>query len=338
MNLDMLRENPYIREKKYDNISSFNFTPKAFFEQHWDDMTIKARGLFIDTSNNKVVARSYDKFFNIEERPETELRNLKNKMKFPVIAYRKENGFLGLISYDKDTDDLLFTTKSSLDNDYVEYFKDIFYSKVDRKGIEKIKSYAKEADVTFVFEVIDIINDPHIIKYDESTIVLLDIIHNVIDTFYPLKYEVMASIAYSIGIKPKAKVITLYNWEDFVAFYRKVLTDYKNKIEGYVFVDDNNYMLKFKTPYYLFWKEMRKIINSNKAIYTEVVKSIANNKRIYNVRLATIFIKWFYENNMRKENIIALRDKFYDDLNKIKEDLSKIKATAAECEEIFSEE
>ena len=41
---------------------------------------------------------------------------------------------------------------------------------------------------------------------------------------------------------------------------------------------------------------------------------------------------------MRKENIIVLRDKFYDDLNKIKEDLSKIKATAAECEEIFSEE
>lgn len=338
MNLDMLRENPYIREKKYDNISSFNFTPKAFFEQHWDDMIIKARGLFVDTTNGKIVARSYDKFFNIEERPETELRNLKNTMKFPVIAYKKENGFLGLISYDKDTDDLLFTTKSSLDNDYVEYFKDIFYSKVDHKGIEKIKTYAKEADVTFVFEVIDIINDPHIIKYEESTIVLLDIIHNVIDTFYPLKYEVMASIAYSIGIKPKAKIITLYNWEDFISFYRKVVDDYKNQIEGYVFVDENNFMIKFKAPYYLFWKEMRKIVNSNKTIYTEVVKSIANNKRIYNARLATIFIRWFYENNMRKENIIALRDKFYDDLNKIKEDLGKIKATAAECEEIFSEE
>ena len=55
--------------------------------------------LFIDTANGIVVARSYPKFFNVNERPETRFGMLQYKLKFPVTVYVKENGFLGMVSY-----------------------------------------------------------------------------------------------------------------------------------------------------------------------------------------------------------------------------------------------
>lgn len=57
-----LRESEYIKEREYGDISSFNFTPGAFFGKVWDEQTTKARGLFIDTRRETIVARSYDKF------------------------------------------------------------------------------------------------------------------------------------------------------------------------------------------------------------------------------------------------------------------------------------
>ena len=57
--------------KKFGNISSLNFTSKAFNDRVWDEQTTKARGLYIDTFKGRIAARAYDKFFNINERPET---------------------------------------------------------------------------------------------------------------------------------------------------------------------------------------------------------------------------------------------------------------------------
>ena len=58
------------------NISSFNFTKSAFYDKKWDDIVCKARGLFIDTKNWRIVARGFNKFFNINERPETNHTNI----------------------------------------------------------------------------------------------------------------------------------------------------------------------------------------------------------------------------------------------------------------------
>ncbi len=100
--VDKMRQNKYIYEKKYGDISSFNFTREAFYDKKWNEQTTKARGLFINTANGTVVARSYPKFFNVNERAETKFSMLQHKLKFPVTAYVKENGFLGMVSYNPD--------------------------------------------------------------------------------------------------------------------------------------------------------------------------------------------------------------------------------------------
>ena len=62
-----MRNNKYIQEKQFGNISSFNFTKAAFNNDVWDDMTTKARGLYINIPKEKIICRGYDKFWSINE-------------------------------------------------------------------------------------------------------------------------------------------------------------------------------------------------------------------------------------------------------------------------------
>lgn len=81
-----------------NNLLSVNFSRETFISKYWSDATIKARGLFIDKSSGEIVARSFDKFFNLEEVSETRFENLEKTLKFPVSLKEKLDGSLGIIS------------------------------------------------------------------------------------------------------------------------------------------------------------------------------------------------------------------------------------------------
>lgn len=257
-----LRANRYIQEKKFGNISSFNFTEKAFFDRVWDEQTTKARGLYLDTMKGKVVARAYNKFFNINERPETKFDMLQHKLQFPVTAYVKENGFLGIVSYNEYEDDLLTASKSTLDSQYALWFKEMLYHKVSSENIVKLKEYVKENNVSFVFECVDMRNDPHIIEYPDSELFLLDIVANDMD-FSKYEYDAMVDVANRFGLKTKEKAFEIATWQEFFDWYYEILEeDYEyngRKIEGFVIEDSVGYMTKLKLTYYNFWKFMRSV-------------------------------------------------------------------------------
>ena len=257
-----LRSNRYIQEKKFGNISSFNFTNKAFYDKVWDEQTTKARGLYLDTLKGKVVARSYDKFFNINERPETKFDMLQHKLQFPVTAYVKENGFLGIVSYNEYEDDLFIAGKSTTDSQFAQWFKDMLYEKVSSKNLAKLKEYIRENNVSFVFECVDMKNDPHIIEYPKSELFLLDIVKNDMN-FSKYDYDTMVDIANQFGLTPKEKAFEIATWQEFFDWYYDILEeDYEyngRKIEGFVIEDSFGYMTKLKLTYYNFWKFMRGI-------------------------------------------------------------------------------
>lgn len=268
-----LRANRYIQEKKFGNISSFNFTSKAFYNKIWDEQTTKARGLYLDTFKGKVVARAYDKFFNINERPETKFDMLQHKLQFPVTAYVKENGYLGIVSYDEYNDDLFIASKSTIDSQFAQWLKEAIYNQITEESREKMKQYAKDNNVSFVFENVDMKNDPHIIEYPESKLYLLDIVYNQMD-FAKYDYETMCDIAHQLGLTPKEKAFEIANWQDFYDWYYDILEeDYEyngRKIEGFVIEDSVGYMTKLKLAYYNFWKFMRAI--SHEAIRNGYIK------------------------------------------------------------------
>lgn len=271
-----MRENRYIQEKRYGNISSFNFTKAAFYDKIWDDQTITARGLYINIPKQKVVARAYNKFFNINERPETKFDMLENRLAFPVTAYVKENGFLGIVSYNEEDDSIFVTTKSSPDGDFATYLKDMIARKMEPSAIEAMKAYAKEHNVSFVFECVDMTNDPHIIDYETDQLFLLDIVYNDMD-FCKYNYEEMCTVANSLGLQHKEKAFVIESWQEFFDWYYNVTDeDYEyngRKIEGFVVEDANGYMVKLKLHYYNFWKFMRNV--SHEAIRFGYIRKTA---------------------------------------------------------------
>lgn len=262
-----LRNNKFVTEKKLgDDISSFNFTREAFYSANWNRQTILARGLFIDTKENKIMARSYEKFFRINEVHETELTTLKSRLQFPVRAYVKENGFLAIVSYDYKNDDLFIASKSTNKGEYVEYIK--AQLEPYKENILKHLRYYHEinSDLTLVFECVDIEKDPHIIKYEKSTLVLLDAIYNTLE-FKTVPYDDLVDFAKTkIGCPVKELAFEIKSWEDFRDLYMEVQDEeYQyngNYIEGFVFVDSNGFMTKCKTGYYNFWKFMRSVADS----------------------------------------------------------------------------
>lgn len=259
-----LRSNKYVQEKKFGNISSFNFTQKAFYDKVWDEQTTKARGLFLDTVKGSVVARAYTKFFNINERPETKFDMLQYTLQFPVTAYVKENGFLGIVSYNEYEDDLFIASKSSVDSQFATWLREMLYQKISSENITKMKEYIKQNNVSFVFECVDMKNDPHIIEYPESKLFLLDIVRNDMD-FSKYGYSQLVDIANQFGLTHKEKAFEIATWQDFYDWYYDVLEeDYEyngRKIEGFVIEDSAGYMTKLKLAYYNFWKFMRGVVH-----------------------------------------------------------------------------
>lgn len=258
--VDLMRKNKFINEKKFGNISSFNFTRDAFYDKQWNDQTMKARGLFIDTVNGKIVARSYVKFFNLNERPETEYDNLPRKLAFPVTAYVKENGFLGLVSYDATADDFFICSKSTPEGPFAEYMKASFEKNCQNK--DRLKEFLKNEDLTLVFECVDMEHDPHIIEYQESHLFLLEGIYNKLD-FEKVSYSRLKEIAAEYGLEVKTKAVELNSWQEFKDWYTEVMDqDYLfngHEIEGFVVEDSNGFMFKLKLAYYSFWKQMRHV-------------------------------------------------------------------------------
>lgn len=255
--VDMLCNNPLVREKHLANgISSFNFSNKCFFDKAWDSVNTKARGLFV--KNNNVVARSYNKFFNIGERPETEMASLRENLVFPVCAYVKSNGFLAMISADPTEDGKLFiASKSTNEGDFAGYICDVLDKTLTTAQQEEFAEYLHKNDCTAVFECIDPIHDPHIVEYSHPHLVLLDLVYNDFD-YSHTEYNTLIDVAGHFGFYCKVLSKVIANWQEFEAFIDKWAA--RANIEGFVFEDADGFMVKYKTPWYKNWKQARGVL------------------------------------------------------------------------------
>ena len=261
--LDILKKHEMINERVSNvlsHVSAFNFTHEAFQEGKWDAVSLSARGLFVNTEDGTIIARGYEKFFNVNEKPETQIHALKESLKFPIVGYNKHNGFLGITGYDKKTDTLIIASKSMLDSDFAKLFKDILGEKLGPAGIEKLYRLNKDLEVSCVFEVIDIEKDPHIIRYQENQIILLDAVRRS-EKFEKLPYNELEKIGNFLNCPIKEQAFKIDN---AIGFEQKVKSiekqDFlfnKKPTEGFVIEDSRGDMVKVKSGYYNTWKRMR---------------------------------------------------------------------------------
>lgn len=259
-----LRKHPHVQEKRfarYPGVSSFNFTRKAFEKGAWDATSLTARGLFV-ADDRRIVARAYDKFFNLEERPETEMRNLQRTLSFPLRLFVKENGFLGILGYDAATDELFFASKSTPESEFAGWFRDILTEAVGPDRIDLLKARLRDDNLSLAFEVNDPVNDPHMIEYANRHVVLLDAIRRG-GTFARLDPAELATFGATFGLPVKQEAMTFDDFDAFKAWYAAVNAegrDYRfngHHVEGFVIEDAKGFMFKVKLPFYSFWKAMR---------------------------------------------------------------------------------
>lgn len=298
--IKMLRNSKLVKEKKLSgDMSSFNFTRDAFNSKSWNNQTIKARGLFI-RNDGKIIARSYEKFFNVNENKETAFDNLQHKFSFPVFGFDKENGYLGILGYDDFKDDFVFCSKSTNDGDFANWFKDLFYDKFNEKQVAKIKQYIKENDCTFVWEVVLPELDPHIIEYKQDCLILLDAFDNTFKTNKKNYFE-LSAFAESCGIEIKKLHSVTYNWEQFCEVFE---TAKHEKNEGVVYEDSNGFYVKQKTDFYNKWKTLRGFITAiSKNPNVKITKHLDQEE--------FEFLKWLRtQENFTEDSIISLRNRF----------------------------
>jgi len=242
----------------------------------------------------KIVARGYHKFFNLNEREDTRIENLNNPFIFPLEAIEKANGYLGLLSAftDKNGDSHFhISSKTNINGEYSEVFHNMIESYLD----DDLKEMLLEKNVTLLFEVIEPEFDPHIEEYNEAQLVFLDAVRNIID--FELDYEAyklflshfinkyMNDKNDKIVIRAPKKLAVLNNYQELTQFLNNLNTvkpfDKVNYIEGAVIKEKDKvspFMFKLKTKYYKFWKYMRTIKDS---VYKKIQEpALKDNKDI----------------------------------------------------------
>lgn len=257
--LASLRAHPGVVERKsekYPYISSLNFTKDVFFNKSWDDIVNKARGLFIDNRTGEIIARSYDKFFTVGENSSMSLDALEERLVFPILGRQKENGFLGIMGYIPETDELFISSKGTPDGDFATMFRDIVDANLTKNEQESIKRTMRDWECSFTFEVIDPIHDPHIIKYNAPKIVLLDVVRRSAE-YEKMPYNQVVEVGKRFGLEVAPRLMEFKNMKQLRGWYANASTDMKKEIEGMVWQDAKGELFKTKYPYYSVWKLMR---------------------------------------------------------------------------------
>ena len=137
----------------------WNYSPSVQYEKKWDDITLKCRGLITDFEGN-VIAKSFDKFFNLEEE--------KHIPEESFEVYEKLDGSLIIIFWYGDK--LIVTSKGSFTSIHCqEAYKILSNYKLDK--LDKSKTYCGELIVKWNRIVCDYGNEEKVVllaKFDNN--------------------------------------------------------------------------------------------------------------------------------------------------------------------------
>lgn len=245
------------------HIEAIAFTKSAFYGQVWDGTTNKARGLFVDSGTKDIVARGFDKFFNLGERPETDPDAIAGGWAYPVAALEKSNGYLGLCGWDERSRSITFSSKGDMGGDFAQLFERIARARLGDGGVERLTRAVRDLGGCAAFEVISPTEDPHIVEYAEEDIVLLAFIRRSED-YEALDHDKLRKLGAYIGVKVIPIVAKLPNPKAILSYMERVAGDNPPGnvalTEGVVLADAAGNHVKIKTRHYSLWKRARQLV------------------------------------------------------------------------------
>jgi len=209
---------------KNSDIKIYNYTAKCQFDKKWDEITMKCRGLIINTKTNKLLSNPFSKFFNYGEY-EDELPK-----EIPVIS-EKYDGSLGILYWIENKP--YITTRGSFESEQSIWATKWLNENIDIKYLNKNKTY--------LFEIIYPENRI-VVNYDFSGLVLLAIRDIKTGKEEELQNIVLLNGDFLRSIELKKytnkleelQSIQENNKEGFVIFYKKANLRLKIKFNEYV--------------------------------------------------------------------------------------------------------
>jgi len=205
-------------------ISIYNYSRTCQYENKWDEITKSCRGLILDQEGN-VIAKGFDKFFNMEEHNPEEIPNE------PFEVFEKLDGSLGILFWYQGK--WMLATKGS------------FVSEQAIKGREILKKYNFEPIPKGYTTLVEIIYPENRIVCgygDEESLVVLSMINN--SSGKELDYT---SLLY-ISDETRMPVVKKY---DAVNDYKTLKSLISKDREGYVIRFRNGFRMKIKGEEYV---------------------------------------------------------------------------------------
>jgi len=206
-------------------LSIYNYSRTTQYEGKWDNITKSCRGLILDREGN-VVAKSFDKFFNLEEHKPEEIPN----EDFEV--YEKLDGSLGILFWYQGK--WILASKGSFISDQAIKGKNILNSKYNVEPIPK--------GYTTLVEIIYPENRIVCSYGNDEVLVVLSMVSNA--SGKELDYDSLLKINEETGLP----VIKKY---DGIQDYKTLKTLISKDREGYVVRFRNGFRIKIKGDEYV---------------------------------------------------------------------------------------
>ena len=205
-------------------ISIYNYSRTCQYENSWDEITKQCRGLILDDEGN-VIAKGFDKFFNIEEHKSEEIPNE------PFEIFEKLDGSLGILFWYQGK--WILSTKGS------------FTSEQSVRAKEILNKYNFEPIPKGYTTLVEIIYPENRIVCDygnEESLIVLSMISNASGK------ELDYSGLLSISEETKMPVVKRY---DGINDYKTLKSLISKEREGYVVRFRNGFRVKIKGDEYV---------------------------------------------------------------------------------------
>lgn len=245
-----------------------NYTQSVQIDRKWNKETIACRGLIVNDLN-RVIARPFKKFFNLDELSyfRNYLHNLYDVkyseiFRLPFKAYEKLDGSLGILYWDKK-ERISIATRGSFESEQAIKATEILRTKY--KDVEFSRQY------TYLFEIIYPENRIVLDYGDTEDIRLIAITDTQLGYDLDINDEMFSHLPFE---RPKL-------YEGIYGLEELAHKQEENK-EGFVLLFENGFRAKFKFEEY---KRLHKIMTgvTPKRIFEQVKANIEIDKWLENV-------------------------------------------------------
>lgn len=246
----LIKSKPVIGKPEW---SVLKYDRNVFYDNLWgtDPALLECRG-HVQDSSGRTIAMPLTKVFNYLE------NNAGSQLKDDTIVWveRKINGSMFHVTNTQEG--LLFGTTGSAvlgnvetTNDFLNRGRDLFYLTVDPALFSKQPDY-----ITFVFEVVDNVNDPHIVDDADGLYLLAG--RSVTGTLLPRSDIELFTAKNNHNRDHKLKLA-----ETKIITFGELVKEVKTcRHEGYMVMGSYGYICKLKSPFYLNKKRVKKITSA----------------------------------------------------------------------------